>query len=92
MKQFWFNAPINKLVSVAADGAPAMVGKHVGLIDLLKSGPKYPEFIPLYCFVHREHLAAKHFNFPIVLKSVLEIVNYIRSNAKNHRKFKIFNT
>ena len=84
------NAPINKLVSVATDGAPAMVGKHVGLIGLLKSDPKYPEFIPVHCLIHREHLVAKHFNFSIVLKSVTEIVNYIRSNAKNHRQFKNF--
>ena len=52
-----------------------MIGNHVGLIDLLKSNPKYPEFIPVDCLVHREHLAAKHFNFLIVLKSVLNIVN-----------------
>ena len=84
------NGPINKLVSVATDGAPAMVGKYVGLIGLLKSDLKYPEFIPVHCVIHREHLAAKHFNFPTVLKSVLEIVNYIRSNAKNHRQFKNF--
>ena len=46
------NGPINKLVSVATDGAPAMVGKHVGLIGLLKSDPKYPEFIPVHCVIH----------------------------------------
>ncbi|XP_065681502.1 general transcription factor II-I repeat domain-containing protein 2A-like [Hydra vulgaris] len=84
------NVPINKLVSVATDGASAMAGKHLGLIGLLKSDPKYPEFIPIHCVVHREHLAAKHFNFPIVFKSVLKIVNYIRANAKNHRQFRNF--
>ena len=84
------NAPINKFVSVVTDGAPAMIGKHVGLIGLLKSDPKYPEFIPVHCVIHQEYLAAKHFNFPIVLKSVSEIVNYIRSNAKNHRQLKNF--
>ncbi|XP_065672011.1 SCAN domain-containing protein 3-like [Hydra vulgaris] len=84
------NAPKNKLVSVATDGATAMVGKHIGLMGLLNSDPMYPEFIPVHCVIHREYLAAKHFNFPIVFKSVLEIVNYIRSNAKNHRQFKNF--
>ena len=84
------NAPINKLVSVVTDGAPAMVGNHVGRIALLKSDPKYPEFIPVHSVIHREHLAAKYFNFPNVLKSVSEIVNYIRSNAKNHRQLKNF--
>ncbi|XP_047138990.1 general transcription factor II-I repeat domain-containing protein 2A-like [Hydra vulgaris] len=42
------NVPINKLVSVATDGASAMAGKHLGLIGLLKSDPKYPEFIPQF--------------------------------------------
>ncbi|XP_065683999.1 general transcription factor II-I repeat domain-containing protein 2B-like [Hydra vulgaris] len=77
-------------VSVATDGASAMAGKHLGLIVLLKSDPKYPEFIPIRCVVHRQHLAAKHFNFLIVFKSVLKIVNYIRANAKNHRQFRNF--
>ncbi|XP_065675707.1 general transcription factor II-I repeat domain-containing protein 2A-like [Hydra vulgaris] len=80
------NAPKNKLVSVARDGATAMVGKHIGLMGLLNSDPTYPEFIPVHCVIHREHLAAKHFNFPILFKSVLEM----RSNAKNHRQFKNF--
>ncbi|XP_065642542.1 general transcription factor II-I repeat domain-containing protein 2-like [Hydra vulgaris] len=84
------NAPKNKLVSIATNGATAMVGKHIGLMGLLNSDPTYPEFIPVHCVIHLEHLAAKHFNFPVVFKSVLEIVNYIRSNAKNHRQFKNF--
>ncbi|XP_065675532.1 protein FAM200A-like [Hydra vulgaris] len=84
------NAPKNKLVSVATDGATAMVRKHIRLMGLLNSDPTYPEFIPVHFVIHREHLAAKHFNFPIVIKSVLEIVNYIQSNAKNHRYFKNF--
>ncbi|XP_065667709.1 protein FAM200A-like [Hydra vulgaris] len=84
------NTPKNKFVSVATDGATAMVGKHIGLIGLLLSDPTYREFIPVYCVAHRGHLAAKHFNFPIIFKSVLESVNYIRSNAKNDRQFKNF--
>ncbi|XP_065675845.1 SCAN domain-containing protein 3-like [Hydra vulgaris] len=84
------NAPKNKLVSVATDGATAMVGKHIGLMGLLNSDPTYPEFTSVHCVIHRKHLAAKHFNFLIVFKSVVEIVNYIRSNAKNCRPFKNF--
>ena len=40
--------------------------------------------------IHREHLAVKHFNFPNVLKPVMEIVNYIRSNAKKSQTEKNF--
>jgi len=31
-----FNLPLDKLCGVATDGAPAMVGKHEGMVSLLK--------------------------------------------------------
>ena len=31
-----FNLPLDKLCGVATDGAPAMVGKHKGMVSLLK--------------------------------------------------------
>ncbi|XP_065651173.1 general transcription factor II-I repeat domain-containing protein 2-like [Hydra vulgaris] len=68
------NAPKDNLVSVATDGATVVVGKNIDLMGLLNSDPTYPEFIPIHCVIHREYLAAKHFNFPIVFKSVLEII------------------
>ena len=77
---------INKLVSVTTDGAPAMVGKYVGLIGLLKSDPKYPVFSPIHCLVNREHLEAKHFKFSINLKTRLEVVNF----DQRKRQFKNF--
>ena len=84
------NVPLNKFVSVATDGAPAMVGKHNGLIGLMKSDPNFPEFFPLHCIIHREHLVAKFFKYEDVMKTVIEIVNFIRVNAKNHRQFRNF--
>ena len=56
-----FYVPLNKLVSVATDGAPAIVGKRVRLIKLIKCDPNFPEFLPIHCIIHREHLVAKHF-------------------------------
>ena len=82
-----FDVPLNKLVSVATDGAPAMVGKRVGLIGLMKCDPNFPAFLPIHCIIHREHLAAKHFRYEDVIKTVLEILNFIRVNGKNHRQF-----
>ena len=58
-----FHVPLNKLVSVAADGAPTMVGKRVGLIGLMKCDPNFPEFLPMHCIIHRKHSAAKHFRY-----------------------------
>ena len=56
------HVPLNKLVSVATDGAPAMVGKGVGLVGLMTCDPNFPEFLPIHCIIHREHLTAKHFS------------------------------
>ena len=49
-----FHVPPNKLVSVATDGAPAMEGKRVGLIGLMKCDPNFPEFLPIHCIIHRQ--------------------------------------
>lgn len=85
-----FELPREKLVSVATDGAPAMIGKNQGLIGLLNNDPKIPCFLPLHCIIHREHLIAKYFKYENVWKIVLQIVNLIRTNAKTHRQFKNF--
>ena len=85
-----FHVPFNKLVSVATDGAPAMVGKHVGLIGLMKFDPNFPEFLPTYSIIHCEHLATKHFRYEDVIKTVFEIVNFICVNGKNHTQFRNF--
>ncbi|XP_076067645.1 general transcription factor II-I repeat domain-containing protein 2A-like [Oratosquilla oratoria] len=81
-------APLNKLVSVATYGAPAMVGKHAGSIALMKEDPSFLEFLPVHCFIHRKHLEARYFKYEDVIKSVLEIVSFIRSNGKSHRQFR----
>ena len=39
-----FRVPLNRLVSVATDGAPSMAGKRVGLIGLTKSDSNLPKF------------------------------------------------
>ena len=84
-----FHVPFNKLVSVVTDGAPAVVGKHVGLIGLMKCNPNFPEFLPIHCIIHRKHLAAKHFRYEDVIKTVLEMVNFICTNGKNTDNYEI---
>ncbi|CAN8029908.1 unnamed protein product, partial [Ixodes persulcatus] len=85
-----FDVPLQKLVAIATDGAPAMVGKNVGLVGLLRSDPSTPDFLPIHCIIHREHLVAKHFSYKDVMSTILRVVNYIRSNAKIHRQFRNF--
>ena len=85
-----FHVPPIKLVSVATDGAPAMDGKQVRLIGLMKCDPNFPEFLPIHCIIHHQHLAAKHFRYEDVIKTILEIVNFICVNGKNHWRFHNF--
>ncbi|XP_050526501.1 general transcription factor II-I repeat domain-containing protein 2-like [Daktulosphaira vitifoliae] len=84
------SVPKGSIVSIATDGAPAMAGKKQGLIGLLNEDTSYPDFLPVHCIIHREHLAAKYFQYPQIMQVVLKIVNYIRSSAKTHRQFKSF--
>ena len=82
-----FHVPLNKLVSVATDGAPAMMGEHVRLIKLMKCDPNFLEFLPINCIIHHKHLVAKHLRHEDVIKTVLEIINFIYVNGKNLRQF-----
>ena len=79
------NVPPYKLISIATDGAPAMEGKFLGLIGLMKCNSNFPEFLPTHCIIHCEHLAAKYFKYKDVIKTVLKIVNFKCVNGKNHK-------
>lgn len=77
-----------KLHSICADGAPAMLGNKSGFAQLVKKDA--PHILVTHCFLHRHALATK--TLPRSLKEVLSIViktvNFIRSRALNHRLFK----
>ena len=83
------NPPWNKLVSVATDGTPNMIGCNVGFVGLLKSkltpGQK---FHSVHCVIHQEALCAKTVQFDMVMNVVVKTVNFIRSVGLNHRQFR----
>ena len=74
--------PLNKFVSVATDGAPAMVERNAGLIALIKNDCSYPDFLPIHCIIHRENLISRYFKYEDIMKTVLEIVNFICKHSK----------
>ena len=80
--------PLNKFVSVATDGVPAMMGKNAGLIALIKNDPAYPDFLPIHCIIHRENLISKYFKHEHIMKTALEIVNFICKHS--NRQFRNF--
>ena len=55
-----WNIPLENVVSCAADGAPAMIGKRSGVLKLMKDDT--PTMMVVYCVVHRENLIAKNYH------------------------------
>ena len=82
------NLPIAKLTAIITDGAPAMIGSVNGLVGLCKADQTFPEFWNFHCIIHREQLVSKSSKLDNIMRTVMEIVNYIRTHALNHRQFK----
>lgn len=79
--------PFTNIISVATDGAPAMVGRYRGFISHLKRF--IPEVTAIHCVIHRQHLVARNLSDRLhqSLQFVINAVNKIRSNALNTRLF-----
>ena len=82
------NKPIAKLIAITTDGAPALIGSVNGIVWLYKADQTFPEFRNFHCIIHRQQLVSKSLNLENLMKTMMEIVNYIRTHAFNHRQFK----
>ncbi len=81
----------DKAVSLATDGAPAMVGRKVGVAIRLKEklrslNPNH-KFCNIHCILHQEALCSKTLKMEHVMDVVLKTVNLIRAKGLNHRQF-----
>nr|XP_032638806.1 EPM2A-interacting protein 1-like [Chelonoidis abingdonii] len=47
-------------LSVSMDGAPEMMWGESRPYWILKSDPKFPEFLPVHCIIHHEHLTGRY--------------------------------
>ena len=72
------NMPIAKLIAITTNGAPAMISSVNGLVGLYKADQTFPVFWNFHCIIHREQLVSKSLNLDNLMKTVMEIVNYIR--------------
>ncbi|KAL0838626.1 hypothetical protein ABMA28_016710 [Loxostege sticticalis] len=79
--------PFANIISVATDGAPAMVGRYRGFISHLKR--IIPGLTAIHCVIHRQHLVAKNLSDRLnqSLHFVIKTVNKIKSSALNTRLF-----
>lgn len=80
--------PLNNILSVATDGAPAMVGRYRGFLAYLKK--EVPNAFTVHCIIHRQHLVAKNLSTRLhnSLQYVIKAINTIRSSSLNDRLFK----
>ena len=88
-----FDLPLHKLCGVATDGAPAMVGKHKGVISLLKKemdarGIRHDRLVSFHGIVHQQSLCAKSVKFDHVVLVVTDCINFTKKRDLNNRIFK----
>ncbi|XP_063989608.1 general transcription factor II-I repeat domain-containing protein 2-like [Diachasmimorpha longicaudata] len=88
-----FSLQLNNLSGITTDGAPAMVGKHEGLVKLIEKeacNVGNMSMLNFHCIIHQENLCAKSLKMDHVMKVVVKIVNFIKSKGLNHRQFQEF--
>lgn len=90
MKLDQYKIPMSNIMSTAADGAPAMMGRRAGVLKLMKD--EVPDMMAVHCVVHRENLASKNLSPRLnsVMKSVIKVVNLIKAHPKMDRLFRVF--
>ncbi|KFD47054.1 hypothetical protein M513_12042 [Trichuris suis] len=71
--------PLQNIIAVATDGAPAMVGCHRGFISHLKK--IVPNVLSIHCVLHRQHLVTRRLSPRLneSLQYVISAVNKIKN-------------
>ena len=84
---FLQNHDIPWVCGVCADGAPAMLACRSGFQRLVINAS--PKAIGTHCMIHRQVLATKTLpqEFQDVMKSVVSVVNFVKTYASNSRLF-----
>uniref|UniRef100_A0A672I8Z8 SPIN-DOC-like zinc-finger domain-containing protein n=1 Tax=Salarias fasciatus TaxID=181472 RepID=A0A672I8Z8_SALFA len=81
---------VRKMVSVATDGAPWMVGPQKGLVSRLAT--VNPALLTFHCIIHKAVLCAKLCGeMKVVMDTVTRLVNFLReSSSLQHRLLRSF--
>ncbi|GBM38169.1 Protein ZBED8 [Araneus ventricosus] len=82
---------INKIVSIATDGARSMTGIYRGVTSILQKKINH-EILTFHCIIHQKALCTQTFPAEIVevMNLVIKIINSILAKALYHRQFKDF--
>lgn len=87
------DVPMQKPYGLVTDVAPGVVGRNSGVSMVITNGVKNitsHDLIIFHCLMHQENLYTKCLKMMNVLKVVSKLVNFIRSEGLNHRRFKYF--
>ncbi|GBO02835.1 General transcription factor II-I repeat domain-containing protein 2A [Araneus ventricosus] len=77
---------INKIVSIATEGARSMTGIHRRVTSILQKKINH-EILTFHCITHQEALCAQIVE---VMNLVIKIINSMLAKALYHRQFKDF--
>lgn len=82
---------IDKIVSIATDGAKSMTGVHKGAASILRRKISH-EVLAFHCIIHQEALCAQTFPGEMIeiMNMVIKITNSILAKPLYHRQFKEF--
>ena len=72
------HVPLNKISSIATDGAASMLGKNKGAIALLRKTNLLSDFKAYHCLLRKTRMT-----------TVVKIVNYIRAQPLHRREFRV---
>ena len=80
--------PMSNVIACATDSAPAMIGRHRGFIQHMKTAS--PGILAIHCIIHRQHLVAKHLSTELheSLQVFIKAVNKIKTSPSNDRLFR----
>ena len=90
-----YGLPLDRLVCLATDGAPAMRSRRIGVVGYVENklnclGTEKVNFVSVHCILHQEALCSKSLQMREVMDVVVKTVNFIRSRGLTHRQFKSF--
>lgn len=83
---------VKKVVSIATDGAPAMIGRENGAVQRMRAN--HPGLMAYHCIIHQSVLCAKlGQEYGEVMTTMMKLINFLRaSSALQHRLLRSFLT